>query len=235
MNVVVVSAKTEWGVIKYRFKDLPIEKTPYGVYFKIKLNTQKESDEVALLHGGFGKVNAAGSVQYVIDKFSPKLIVNLGTCGGFEGDIERGEIILAEKTIIYDIYERINSSDKAIVEYTTDIDLSWLSDRTPLNVKRSLLISGDGDLDPQKINQLKNKYCAIAGDWESGAIAHVCKLNNIRCLILRGVSDLVSEQQGEVYGNPQAFLDQTKKIMNRLIDSLPDWFNMFYNNVSHDK
>lgn len=235
MNVVVVSAKAEWGFVKNRYKDHPLEKTPYGEYFKINLNSPKEGDEFILLHGGSGKVNAAGSAQYVINKFNPDLLINIGTCGGFDGRIERGEIILVEKTIIYDIYERISDSDEAIRKYTTDIDLSWIAKKTPLKVKRSLLISGDSDLDPEQINHLKNKYSAIAGDWESGAIAHVCKLNSIPCLILRGVSDLVSEEEGEVYGDPQSFLDQTKEIMGPLIDSLPDWFTMFTNNFSPEK
>lgn len=45
-------------------------------------------------HGGWGKIAAVASAQYVIDRWSPELLVNLGTCGGFEGEITKGTIIL---------------------------------------------------------------------------------------------------------------------------------------------
>ena len=50
-------------------------------------------------------------MQYVIDKYSPDLIVNLGTCGGFEGVVEQGEIILVDKTYVYDIVELMGDLD----------------------------------------------------------------------------------------------------------------------------
>jgi adenosylhomocysteine nucleosidase len=67
------------------------------------------------------------------------------------------------------------------------------------------------------------KYGAIAADWESGAIAWVAKQNNVRCLILRGVTDLVNAGGGEAYGNISLFHENTKSIMKTLIDQLPIW------------
>jgi adenosylhomocysteine nucleosidase len=63
----------------------------------------------------------------------------------------------------------------------------------------------------------------IAGDWESGAIAWVAARNRTRCLILRAVSDLVSAQRGEVYGNLELFQARTKEVMKKLVGSLPGW------------
>ncbi|RPI83169.1 MAG: hypothetical protein EHM41_16570 [Chloroflexi bacterium] len=45
-----------------------------------------------------GKISAAASTQYIIDRWNPDLLINLGTCGGFEGCIERGAVVLVEKT-----------------------------------------------------------------------------------------------------------------------------------------
>ena len=39
----------------------------------------------------------------------------------------------------------------------------------------------------------------MALDWESGAIAWVAARNQTRCLILRGVTDLVGEAGDEAY------------------------------------
>ena len=63
-------------------------------WFVIDLAIGGRSEPVLFFHGGWGKIAAAASTQYVIDRWSPTLLVNLGTCGGFEGEIEKGTIRL---------------------------------------------------------------------------------------------------------------------------------------------
>jgi len=70
---------------------------------------------------------------------------------------------------------------------------------------------------------LIEKYDAVAADWESGAIAWVAKKNNVRVLILRGVTDLVGCDGGEAYGNIELFRERTKTVMRELFRQLPEW------------
>jgi hypothetical protein len=42
-------------------------------------------------------------------------------------------------------------------------------------------------------------------------------------LILRGVSDLVSEAGGEAYGDEGLFDESAQRILTNLLDKLPDW------------
>ena len=85
-------------------------------------------------------------------------------------------------------------------------------------------MSADRDLVPEEIPGLKSKYGAIAGDWESGAIAWVANRNQVRCLILRGVTDLVGDGGGEAYaGKVQIYVENTERVMNDLILQLPAW------------
>lgn len=167
---------------------------------------------------------AAASTQFTIDEWHPRLIVNLGTCGGFEKEISRGEIILVEKTIIYDIYEQMGDPDEHIQYYATDLDITWITQPYPIPVIRSVLVSGDRDLFSDDIPMLKAKYGARAGDWESGAIAWVSGKNHTPCLILRGVTDLVGGQGGEAYeGNVSNYYKNTDIVMKKLLNSLPGW------------
>jgi adenosylhomocysteine nucleosidase len=78
----------------------------------------------------------------------------------------------------------------------------------------------------EDIQMLIQKYKAVAADWESGAIAWVAKKNNVRSLILRGVTDLVSINGGEAYGDYELFIQRTSKIMKELFDQLPQWLSM---------
>ncbi len=221
--VVIISANVEWQAVCQRFPDASREVSPLGEWFKVELIVGGSAEPAIFFHGGWGKIAAAASAQYVIDRWSPKLLINPGTCGGFAGEVEAGAILLVERTLVYDIVEQMGDAAEAIDFYTTMLDLSWLSEPLPLPVRRSLLVSADRDLIASEIPRLKAEYGAIAGDWESGAIAFVAKRNGVRCLILRGVTDLVSEQSGEAYGNFGLFAKRAEAMMRRLVEGLPGW------------
>lgn len=218
-TLVIISAGAEWRAAKELYPSLALQNSPYGEFADLILGAQP----LILFHGGWGKISAAASAQYMIDLFKPELIINLGTCGGFEDRIERGTIILAERTIVYDIIEQMSDSDEAIEHYSTQLDLSFLPRVLPFPVLRGLLVSADRDIVADDIPSLIEKYDAVAADWESGAIAWVAKKNGIKCLILRGVTDLVSPQAGEAYGNYDLFSQRTKEVMRKLFEQLPKW------------
>lgn len=216
---VIVSAIAEWKAVREIHPHLEIEAFPYGETAQLQLGKW----HLTLHHSGWGKIASAGAMQYVIDRRQPDLVVNLGTCGGFEGATELGEIILAERTFIYDIVELMG--DLNITEYyASSLDLGWLPEPHPHPARHGTLASADSDLPPDKIARLRSQG-AIAGDWESGALAWVARKNNARLLILRGVSDLVNEREGEAYDNFALFEERTKGIMRTLFAQLPDWLN----------
>ena len=218
-TAVLVSAIAEWNGVKPLFPGVKMNTFPFGECFDAVIR----EEHVAFFHSGWGKIASAGSMQYVIDHYAPDVIVNLGTCGGFEGVIEQGDLILVERTFVYDIVELMGDLDIATY-YASSLDLSWLADPHPFPARRGLIASADSDLPPDKIAFLKSKG-AIAADWESAALAWVAKKNNARLLILRMVSDLVSEQGGEAYGDIEIFNERAKGIMKQLVEQLPAWLD----------
>ena len=217
--VVMVSAIAEWKAVKKIFPQLEIIVSPYGDMAFLN----HAGWDLTLYHSGWGKIASAGAIQYIIDHDRPDIIINLGTCGGFEGLTNLGDIVLVERTFIYDIVELMG--DLNIVEYyASSLDLSWVAEPTPHPVRRGILASADSDLPPQKVSYLKSQG-AIAGDWESGALAWVANKNAARLLILRGVSDLVNEEAGEAYDNLPLFEERTLMIMRKLFEQLPDWLS----------
>jgi adenosylhomocysteine nucleosidase len=214
-TLILISANAEWRAVKEILCPAHIRQSPFGESF--------ENGNSTWFNGGWGKVSAAATTQYVIDKYHPSLLVNLGTCGGFDGCVTRGTIILVTKTIIYDIFEQMSDPEKAISHYSSVLDLSWLPTPLPCQVQPGLLISADRDIIAGDIPKLMRKYGAVAADWESGAIAWVAKQNGVRCLILRGVTDLVGAAGGEAYNNIELFHKNTRSIMKTLLDQLPVW------------
>jgi adenosylhomocysteine nucleosidase len=226
-TVVLISADEEWKVVKETIPLPGVEVSPFGEWSLHKLDLRGSEITTIFFQTGCGKIPAAASTQFVIDKWRPRLVINLGTCGGFEGRVKKGDILLVGRTIVYDIMERSGAHDEQIAKYVTDLDLSWLEKPYPLNAKVVTMASADQDLDPKKMVFLHEKYGAVAADWESGAIAYVAsKKNRLRCLILRGVSDLVRSSGGEIYQDPDKFREGVMETITVLLHALTEWIEL---------
>lgn len=221
--VALISASAEWKAVVAQLAGQPLHDTPFGPWFVHRLGSQ----DVVFFHGGYGKVAAAGSAQYSIDRWHPALLVNLGTCGGFGDERKVGDLVLASETTIYDIVELMGDSSAAIADFHTRLDTARWPARLASRVVIGPIVSGDRDLDPAVVAGLHAKYHATAGDWESGAIAWVATHNHTPVLILRGVSDLVDPTAGDPTYNAVAVWEHaTIGIMASLIallgDALPE-------------
>ena len=217
--VVLISASAEWEGVKPLFPESEIKTSPFGEAIQVTLGAWR----LELFHSGWGKIASAAMMQYVLDHDAPDVIVNLGTCGGFEGVVNQGDVILVDKTFVYDIVELMGDLGISTY-YASALDLSWLAEPYPYPVRRGTLASADSDLPPEKIPLLKSKG-ALAADWESAALAWVAQKNNARLLILRGVSDMVGETGGEAYNNIEIFNQRARDIMKQLFDQLPAWLD----------
>jgi adenosylhomocysteine nucleosidase len=213
---VLISANAEWRVVKPLFAAGQVKTSPYGEYFFAKIRGER----VLFFHGGWGKVAAAGSTQYLIDHFHPARLLNIGTCGGVEGRINRFDIVAVEKVIIYDIAEALGDSKEAIADYSTTLPLP---SRFPVPAVRATMYSGDRDLTAAGLRDLDPAYQPVVADWESGAIAWTAHRNGTPVLILRGVTDLVNPDMAEAQGNLQLFENNTDRVMRQLIADLPGW------------
>lgn len=224
--IILVSANIEWQATLNILKPDTISNSPFGEWFRKDILVNGELLPIVFFHGGWGKISAAASTQFVVDMWDPVLIINIGTCGGFRGEVQRGTIILVQETLVYDIVEQMGDYEEHIEHYRTELDVSWLGSDYPISVKPSRMVSADRDILTTDIPWLKKSYSAIAGDWESGAVAFVAKRNHKKLLILRGVTDLVDGDGGEAYGKLDVFVSETEKIMDVLITSLPKWLEI---------
>lgn len=156
---VLVCANAEWAVVKSLYGDAHVERSPYGEYFY-----QHISDErVLFFHTGFAKVAAAASTQYVIDHFKPARLINTGTCGGVEGRIDRFDVVVPDKLVIYDIYEAmLDDPSEGVPYYVTELDLPA---QFPTPAVRTTLYSADRDLTPATMPEIEHRFQPTAINW----------------------------------------------------------------------
>jgi len=96
---VLISANGEWRAVKALFPGAVLSRSPFGEYFFANAATA-DDEPVLFFEGGWGKVAAAASTQYVIDHFA------------------------AENVVIYDIHEAMGDDPRqGVSHYTTEIDL----------------------------------------------------------------------------------------------------------------
>lgn len=220
MIIILISANSEWRTAVEYLDPATRLQSPFGEYF----HSQAGGEPVTFMQGGWGKVSAAASTQYAIDHFHPEAVINLGTCGGLDGQARVGEILLVTETLYYDIHERMGDPQEALRSYTTKLETGDLQPPYPQEVRPARLASADEDIDPEKVPMLINEFKVCAADWESAAIAWTASRNGVKCLILRGVSDIVSPEGGEIYFDDAAGFDErAPAIMRSLIDALPGW------------
>ncbi len=219
--VVLIAADAEWRAVRSRARYRPciLRGGPFR-WFLANVPTANGPVPVRFLNTGCGKVSAAAGTQHVIDVWHPTLVINLGTCGGFANLTEEGEILLVRRTSIYDVHEIKGGRLEQKAQRITHLPLSWVGKPWPTAVRLATIASGDQDLNPDLIPRLRERpFSAIAADWESGAIAYVSKKNRTRCLILRGVSDVVVARPSRA----RAIHEGTTVVMRRLLAALPCW------------
>ena len=189
--VVQVSARREWStLLKVIGKEPEEHEAPVGSYFSYCWSLPETSLTGVVLHSGTGKIHAAAGAQYALLAWKPKLMVLIGTCGAIDPELENLDIILATRTVVYDITCPIPGVNEGkIRELSVDVSGTWSVEGVPFGIRHGVLGTGDGDPDPHQLNLLREQYDAVAVDWESGAFAKVCAMNRVPCLILRGVSD----------------------------------------------
>ena len=72
--VVLVSANAEWKALPRLPRDVVGSASAYGEWFTRPVAVEGRDVPVVFFHGGWGKISAAGSTQYAIDRWTPELL-----------------------------------------------------------------------------------------------------------------------------------------------------------------
>lgn len=196
--------------------------TPYGEYICRNI----EGTDCIFYHSGATKTRSSGACQYAIDKWNPNYLFVLGTCGGVSELLKPLDIVIADNTAQYDCITGMGEECNTFFEmFIQDIDNAWINfNQLPFTVYEGFVATADQDLGNKQIDMLRSEN-VLCADWESGAISHICKLNNIKCCVIRGITDIPRKDdinsdinQGEDYRTNTPLV--MKKLINVLLPEL---------------
>lgn len=196
MNGIICALSAEAELIKAKMK-YARKTTVSGIEFtKGKL----DSKDTVIAVCGVGKVAAAVCTQTMIMKYKPDFIINTGVGGSLRSSLHCGDIAIATSVVQHDmdttalgdplgLISGINKTNFACSASHVE-KLLALAEEKGLRFKKGVIASGDTFIaDKEKKTFLKLWFNAISCDMESGAVGHVCYLNNVPFCIIRAISD----------------------------------------------
>lgn len=167
-------------------------------FFEGNINLKK----VILVKSGIGKVNAARVAQILIDKFEVSSIINIGSAGAANNELNIGDIVIGERIVQHDFDITAFGHPKG---YISNVGLEIPSNKKMvekmkvtidnLNNQEEKIIVGtiaSGDIfctETWMKDKIRNKFNADAIEMEGAAIAQVCKLCEVPFIVIRGISD----------------------------------------------
>ena len=205
---VLVTSKIEWDALLKVYdidKDLT-DSYIYGDYYKTSIYNK----EVLLFRSIGRKAMSASSVQYMIDKFNLKKIVFIGTATLVADYLDYEDVIIPSMVSEYDLTIR---EVEPLIKESSIIKLK------PVNVTMKyfdgLLGTSDKSLVTKKDYLQAKETDMVASDTEAAAIARVCKLNNVDIVIIKGISDRISEE-GDYSAQTEAYEETAPRIIDNI-------------------
>lgn len=217
MYGIIAAMQEEMQEIKKIMQDIENLKIYELNFFKGTINYKN----VVLVEAGVGKVNAARVTQILIDNFNIQGIINVGSAGSCNDELEIGDIVIGKKLVQHDfditafghekgfisnVGQFVESDDELISQIEEVI--KNIKDKD-FNIKIGTIASGDiFCTEPKMKEKIRNKFNAECIEMEGAAIAQVCKLDQIPFLVIRSISDKPNGQNEITFDK---FLEKASK------------------------
>lgn len=164
-----------------------------------------EENEVVLVRGGIGKVNAAiATLELVSEKVD--CIISSGVAGGICASLKPGQTVFGLQYCYHDVYcgkevekgqvqgePKFFRADDELVKIASSFNVT--------NIIAGTVVSGDQFIDSkQAVGKIIDEHpYAIAVDMESCAIAQVCSTLGMPFISFRMLSDVVLNPAAKCY------------------------------------
>lgn len=195
---IIAAMQEEMNEIKKIMNNVQ-EKTIYELKF---YEGTIDNKNIVLVESGVGKVNAARTTQVLIDNYKIDAVINVGSAGSANQELQIGDIVIGKTLVQHDfditafghpkgyisnVGEKIKSDENLIKSMEQTIENLQNKE---FKIKIGTIASGDiFCTEPKMKEKIRDKFNADAIEMEGAAIAQVCKLDNVPVLVIRSISD----------------------------------------------
>lgn len=192
-----------------------------------------QGQEIVLLKSGIGKVNAAMSTTILLHHFKPELVINTGSAGGFDKDLEVGSIVISNEVRHHDVdvtafgYEMGQVPQMPAV-FQSNPELVELAEKAVSELEElpyaiGLIATGDSFMsDPERVEMVRSHFPEMkAAEMEAAAVAQVCYQFDTAFVVIRALSDIAGKESSVSFEEflPKA-AEHSTKIVLRVVERL---------------
>lgn len=170
-----------------------------------------EGKDVVLLKSGIGKVNAAVSTTLLLSLFKPEYVINIGSAGGYDPELQVGDVVISDQVVHHDV--DVTAFGYAMGQvpnmpetYSADASLIKQAQKafsavTDAQVKVGLIGTGDSFMnDPVRVEEVRATFPAlVAVEMEAAAVAQVCYKFAIPFVVVRSLSDIAGKESSKSF------------------------------------
>ncbi|MFC4702038.1 5'-methylthioadenosine/adenosylhomocysteine nucleosidase [Glaciecola siphonariae] len=161
--------------------------------------------EIFLVQSGIGKVASALAASLLIHQFNPDLVINTGSAGGFDPDLNIGDIVIADSLMYHDVdvshfgYApgQVPAMPKQYVAdaYASGVAMEAAKTLSNIKVKTGLICSGDSFIgSDEAAAKIREAFPAMkAVEMEGASIAQTCHMMDTSCVVVRSLSDIAGK------------------------------------------
>ena len=139
-------------------KELMIDINVKEIYELQFITGKISAKDIVLVKCGVGKVNAARTTQILINNFNIEYVINVGTAGSLNEEIEIGDVVIAEKLVQHDFDITASGREKG---YITDIGKYFISNKQL--VEKATKIIGSMNENFNAFVKWKRLICFVIG------------------------------------------------------------------------
>ena len=160
---------------------------------------------VIVARSGVGKVMAAMTSQFLIERFAPSNLIFTGLAGSLKADIRIGDTIFARDLIQHDLDCTVAGFPRGTIPYTDwrfiPADPALLAIAMGYHpetgrVHQGRVCTGDQFITHREMASHEYLHSELAGDaveMEGAAVALTCAIHRIPFLVARTISDMADE------------------------------------------
>lgn len=150
--------------------------------------------DTVVVMGGVGKVNAAMTVQLMIEKMGITTLFFTGVAGGLDDRIQIGDVIIGTELLNHDIDMNLLNNENMFPGmpengFSSDEKLVELCRGLGENLWFGRIITGDSFITGSQRDALIERFHPLCVDMESAAAAQVCWFYQVPILVIRSLSD----------------------------------------------
>jgi len=205
MKIAIIAAMTQ-EISPLRAKATLLRKIQVGktIIEEAELNNHS----LLLVESGIGKVNAAVATTILIERYSPELIINIGSAGGFDSKLNIGDVVIASQFKYGDVdatnfgYEKGQvpqmPASYSLADNWLDIVVQTIKGHTfPFAVDHGLVLTLDSFMSSaQRVAQTLHDFPNVkVSDMECVGIVQAADQYGVPVISIKAVSDHAGEEE----------------------------------------